>query len=312
MALSAAIGNDLALLFTDEDGLIVDGFMADLQTNTCIWFAGSVSGNAYGALLVTDPPESWLVYGGFLATSAEPADQGYFEVTSEVSGGIGETVMGASHWLWGVEASWYGSVALEEPTAIDVLAPVEPNVLTMGHIATDGTRYYADRVFVNDMGGFDGWVEVTDGASEPTPVTAAPSGAIDHFAMPAGSHLAWFRGFNATGVNAYEAVEVWARTFPVGEDYKVADYDWSSVYYGQRAAASGRIAFSGRIGDGKPDRVIVADLARGVRIEHPWPDVELAVSTFIGMSDLHVYVDGKDPRTNMGRAIYRFSVTDGP
>lgn len=203
------------VVVTNDEGLALDGYRAPYDPeHRCLMATASIFGDRWGAL-VSHQEAGARRLGGLLGTLGGELQT--FTVDPLPTGmGPAPVILGEQRWMmrW-----WSPRLYSVDARRGDDLVEVSPfdatSTIEQGPLATDGQTFFVQRISTGAP--MASRIDASDGRSPPTPFVEPGPGAFDGVPAFTGSHVTWFRGRDASSVNRFQSVEVWATPWTPGQ-----------------------------------------------------------------------------------------------
>ena len=299
-------------LFIRQDGTVIDGFRIPSNNGQCLSYGGSVWKTQYGQLLRRKISSVTSDFGGFIASTVDPAKLTMFEHKPGPPGmGAAFLPMGESRWIW-TNSCKYVSVSAIDGLDLQTAAICNSATLKLSYMPTlTGKRFLFAETWTPDNLTVKSRISYTEGTSTPTPFLEPQDDSFYEDPTYAHSHLAWARGIGLKGAGLFDAVEIWASKYSDDpsqiQPYKVGDYALTTSVGYRRAGGFGRLAVLSGTGDQLLKEFVVWDLEQKTKRAITLPGGR-RLTMFIGMTPTHVWTAGASGPNMPVDAIHRFQV----
>lgn len=256
-------------------------------------------------------------FGSDAVTTFEPGYYGSDGGTTWPPGLMNDHVLASKRWFFNWGYNTLLSLSAPEGTDMHVFAQFDDKtMIRQGDLTLTPTGLLFARMEILDNGAtVREIIMASDGVSDPTPYLVAPDGTDYGAVGYADTHVAWMRGVNATNINEYEKVELWASLYSADpaalKPYKVADLDlpgMSTTHWYE--AGSGLYATATAADAPVYGEIHVYDLAKKTHTTHTVPDGYTAAN-YLGITPTHVWMYGTPPQQDPNyweQLLVRFAV----
>jgi hypothetical protein len=299
------------VVFTDEDGWVIDGYRAHVPAGCRLGLPG-IGAQRYGVVLTQGEFGTHRI-GGVLNALDQTESPTPFEVTPTPPG-IGPQIwnaMGDERWVWEFYIDRLVSVSSIDGSGYYTIGQWEAEgpILDINFPTGPGDVFYFEVARLVPPNGVQGIIAQSDGLEPPIPYITPQDGS--YFGRPAyaHSHIAWLRGTGQTDVNEFATVELWASAYRANpaelQPYKVDDLpgaamDWLHGGHGYVTMASQRDAplYS---------ETAVWRLSDNTRFLFPFPGGE-PLTRYLGVTPEHAWVLGGGGGNLVPERIVRFTL----